>query len=331
MKGALAVVALGVAAAAAGPAQARQWSSPAAVPGSFGTGYPYDVAVAADGTAAVAFVRDGVRVANRLPDGRWGRAVKVSTGSHAVASPDVAVDGAGEVLVAWTQSRVTGGAPVGRNSVRVAIRAANTRWGAPRTVGASEHFIDAELRLATNRRGDAVLAWRGVSARGHDLLQAAFRPARRRFGDPHPLGEAGFDLQVAIAGRGVAYAAWTHLSPPSFLKSSVRLAARGRRTWSRPATVAAGDAGGPQLALAPQRHVLIAWREAEQGIGATRTGLAAVTERSADGRLAPPRVLADNETGCGRAPWRAAGGVGGRRRPGRRAGSGCALLGRRLG
>ena len=86
MKGALAVVALGVAAAAAGPAQARQWSSPAAVPGSFGTGYPYDVAVAADGTAAVAFVRDGVRVANRLPDGRWGRAVKVSTGSHAVAN-----------------------------------------------------------------------------------------------------------------------------------------------------------------------------------------------------------------------------------------------------
>jgi hypothetical protein len=266
------------------------------VPGSFGTGYPYDVAVAPDGTAAVAFVRDGIRVAVRLPDGRWSTAKKVSAGSNAVASPDVAVDGAGEVLVAWTQSRVTGSAPIGRNSVRVAIRAANTRWGAPQTVGATEHFIDAEVRLATNRRGDAVLGWRGVSARGHDLLKAASRPARRRFGNPRSLGEAGFDLQVAIAGRGTAYSAWTHLSPPSFLRSSVRLAVRGRRSWSRPATVAAGDAGGPQLALAPQRHVLIAWREAEQGIGATRTGLAAVTERSADGRFAPPRLLADNRT-----------------------------------
>jgi hypothetical protein len=180
--------------------------------------------------------------------------------------------------------------------VRVAIRAANGRWGAPHTVGATEHFIDATPRLKTNRRGDAVLGWRGVSAGGHDLLQAAFRAARRSFGRARSLGEAGFDLQVTIAARGVAYAAWTHLSPPSYLKSSVRLATRGRRTWSRPATVAAGNAGGPQLALAPHRHVLIAWREAEQGVGATRTGLAAVTERSPDGLIAPPRLLADNRT-----------------------------------
>jgi hypothetical protein len=296
MKRALPLLALGLAAAAAAPAPARQWSVAAPVPGSFGAGYPYDVAVASDGAAAVAFVRDGIRVAIRLPDGTWSRATKVSTGSNAVAGPDVAVDGAGEILVAWTQSRVTGSAPIGRNSVRVVIRAANGRWEAPHTVGATEHFIDAGLRLRANRRGDAVLGWRGVSSRGHDLLQAAFRPARHGFGGAHSLGEAGFDLQLAVAGRGVAYAAWTHLSPPSYLRSSVRLATRGRRRWSRPATIAADDAGGPQLALAPHRQVLIAWRAAEQGIGATRTGLAAVTERSPDGMVAPPRLLASNRT-----------------------------------
>jgi hypothetical protein len=292
----LLALALLLPAAVGGPAHARQWTPPAPVPGSFGVGYPYDVAVAPDGTAAVAFARDGIRVAIRLPSGTWSRATKVSTGSNAVTGPDVAVDGAGEVLVAWTQSRVTGSAPVGRNSVRLAIRAPNGSWGAPRTVGATEHFIDAELHLRANRRGDAVLGWRGVSSRGHDLLQAAFRPAHRRFGRAYSLGEAGFDLQVALAARGVAYAAWTHLSPPSYQRSSVRLAVRGRRAWSRPATVSAGDAGGPRIALAPRRHVVIVWREAEQGLGATRTGLAAVTERSGDGRLAPPRVLADNRT-----------------------------------
>jgi hypothetical protein len=291
-----AILALALTAAVAVPAHAaRRWTPPAPVPGSSGTGYPYDVAVAPDGTAAVAFVRDGIRVAIRLPDGRWSRATKVSTGSKAVTGPDVAIDRAGEVLVAWTESRVTGSAPIGRNSVRVAIRAANGRWRAPKTVGSTEHFIDAELRLKTNGRSDAVLGWRGVSARGHDLLQTVFRPARGAFGRPHSVGEAGFDLQLALTRRGVAYAVWTHLSPPSYVKSSVRFAVH-RRTWSRPATVAAGDVGGPQLAPAPARHVLIAWREAEQGLGATRTGLAAVTERSADGSFAPPRVLADNRT-----------------------------------
>jgi hypothetical protein len=141
-----------------------------------------------------------------------------------------------------------------------------------------------------------VVAWRGVSTRGHDLLQAAFRPARRGFGRARSLGEAGFDLQVTIAGRGVAYAAWTHLSPPSYVKSSVRLAVRGRRRWSLPATVAAEDAGGPQIALAPGRRMLIGWREAEQGLGATRTGFATVTERSAAGVFAPAHVLADDRT-----------------------------------
>jgi hypothetical protein len=296
MRRSAAILALALTAAVGGPAHAaRRWTSPAPVPGSSGTGYPYDVAVASDGTAAVAFVRDGIRVAIRSPDGRWSRANKVSTGSKLVAGPDVAIDRAGEVLVAWTQSRITGGAPVGRNSVRVAVRAANGRWAAPATVGSTEHFVDAELRLKTNRRSDAVLGWRGVSARGHDLLQAAFRPSRGSFGRAQSLGEAGFDLQLALTRRGVAYAVWTHLSPPSYVKSSVRFAVHGR-TWSRPATLAAGDAGGPQLAPAPHRHVLIAWREAEQGLGATRTGLAAVTERSADGSFALPRVLADNRT-----------------------------------
>jgi hypothetical protein len=301
MRRTLAFFALGVAAAAGPPAHAAPWSSPAPVPGSSGVGYPYDVALEPDGTAAVAFVRDGIRVAIRSPRGTWSRSRKVSTGRTAVTTPDIAVDAVGEVLVAWTQSDVTGRAPpVGRNVVRVAIRSANGRWGAPQTVGATEHFIEGEPRLATDARGDAVLGWLGASGTGaaaHDLLRAAFRPAGRAFGEAHSLGEAGLDLRLALDGRGVAYAAWTHLSAPSYLESSIRLATRRRRSsWSPATTVTAGKAGGPQLALAPDRHLLIAWRDAQQGLGATRTGLVTVTERTADGLLAPPRLLADTRT-----------------------------------
>jgi hypothetical protein len=302
MKRRVASVALGIAAAAGPPADAAvRWSPPAPVPGASGVGYPYDVAVEPDGSAAVAFVRDGIRVAIRSPGGRWSRSRKVSRGRTAVTAPDIAVDKAGEVLVAWTQSAATGRAPpVGRNAVRVAIRTTSGRWRAPRTVGATEHFIEGELRLATDARGDAVLGWRGVNRTAsapHDLLQVAFRPARHGFGEARSLGEAGLDLQLALDDRGVAYAAWTHLLPPSYLKSSIRLAIRmPKRTWSPATTVAADEAGGPQLALTPDRHLLVAWRDAQQGIGATRTGLVTVTERTAGGLLAPPRLLADTRT-----------------------------------
>jgi hypothetical protein len=290
----VAIIVLGLAAIVATPAGARQWSSPTPVPGSDGVGYPYDVAVAPDGAAAVAFVRNGIRVAVRLPNGRWSRPAKVSTGDTGVSGPDIAVDAAGELLVAWTQSRVVG-PPVGRNEVRVAIRAPNGRWSRPHTVGATEHFIDSELQLRANPRGDAVLGWRGVSSGGHDLLQAAYRPAQARFGGAHSLGEAGFDLRVAIGTGGIAYAVWTHLSPPMFVQSSVRLGVRGPKSWHAPVTVAGPDAGGPQIALS-KRHALIVWRQDEQGIGATRTGLTATTDRGPDGTFTPIQVLADNPT-----------------------------------
>lgn len=301
MKRTLALLALAVGLVGSPPAHAAApWSSPARVPGSSGAGYPYDVAVEPDGTGAVAFIGDGIRVAIRSPRGTWGRTRKISDGRNPVMAPDVAVDAAGEVLVAWTQSSVPRNAPpVGRNAIRVAIRSPGGHWSAPRTVGTTELFIDGQPRLATNARGDAVLGWRGVGGTGatNVLLRAASRPARGTFGRARSLGEAGVDLQLLLDDRGVAYAAWTYLSPPSYLESSVRLATRTPAgSWSPAVTVDAVKAGGPQLALTADRRLVIAWRAAQQGLGATRTGLATVTERTTDGRLQPPQLLGQTPT-----------------------------------
>ena len=288
----IAALALSLAGLACAPALAvRPWSTPDPIPGSSGVGYPYDVALLPDGRAAVAFVRDGVRVAIRLPGGRWSQAHRVSTGDTAVTAPDIATTGSGELLVAWTQSTVVGEVPVGRNSIRVAIRSPAGVWSPPRTVGGTEHFVDGEMRLATNRRGDAVLGWRGLRDT-HDVLRAAFRPAGGWFGKASSLGEAGSDLRLRINSRGGAYAAWTRLRPPSFVRSSVRLAVRSRYGhWSKAQTIAGADSGGAQIALAPGRRLVIAWRGSQEGIGALRTGLVTVLDRSPEGRFSQRETL----------------------------------------
>lgn len=283
-------------AGAAGP-----WTAPAPVPGSNGVGFPYDVATKRDGATAVAFIQGGIRVALRAPGGAWTRAEKVSVGATGIAAPDVAFAGTGEVIVAWTQNTVHGAAPPqGPNYVRVAIRSAEGRWGAPRTVGRTSHFIDGQPRVATNARGDAVLVWRGLrgaGAQARDVLQAAYRTAGGAFGGARSLREPGIDLQVALDDGGTAYAVWSHTRAPYFVSSSIRFARRTRSgSWTRPSTVAAVGASGPQIALAGDGNLLVAFRGSQQGVGATRTGFAMVAERTPAGGGEPPLLLSHTRT-----------------------------------
>ena len=281
------------------PAAAATWTSPAPVPGSNGVGFPYDAAAWRDGTTAVAFIRDGIRVALRAPGGRWTPAERVSRNDTGVAAPDVAVDAAGEVIVAWTQNTVHGAAPSqGPVYIRVAIRSAGGQWSAPHTVGRTRHLVDGQPRLAANASGDAVLAWRGVRPTGaRDLLQATYRRAAGVFGAAQSLREPGTDLQVALDDRGTAFAVWSHPRPPSRVASSIRLATRAPTgAWTRPQTIYADSAGAPQLAVPGDGPLLLAWRGAQVGVGATRTGFAMLAERTPDGITTEPLLLSHTRT-----------------------------------
>jgi hypothetical protein len=177
----------------------------------------------------------------------------------------------------------------------VALRTRAGRWQAPRTVGRSRHFVDARARLAVDARGDAVLAWRGMRG-ARDELQAAYRPAGGDFGAARSLGEAGIDHDVAIDDRGTAAVSWAAPRPPAYVRSAIRLATRARRgAWSPSATVFADRAGSPQLGAPGDGSLLLAWRGDQQGIGATRTGLAIAAELR-PGAAPQPRVLADTPT-----------------------------------
>jgi hypothetical protein len=217
-----------------------------------------------------------------------------------VASPDVEIDRRGEILVAWTQNTVLGPAPPrGPNYVRVASRRTDGDWSAPRTVGRTRHFVDGNPRLAVDEDGDAVVGWHGVRRRGssvRDELQVAYRPAGGAFGSARSLEVGAIDHAVAIGARGVAYATWAVTVPPAHVRSAIRLAHRtASGAWTRPVTVFADRAGGPQLGLPGDGSLLLAWRGGQQGIGATRTGVAMAAEGVA-GAIGPAKVLSPART-----------------------------------
>jgi len=166
-------------------------------------------------------------------------------------------------------------------------------------VGITRHFIDGQPRLATNARGDAVLAWRGLAGSGAaaHLVQVAFRPAGGRFGARTSFRQTGTDLASAVDANGGAFVAWTSHAPPSFVQSSIRLAARPpHRGWTAPSTISTASAGGPQMAPQTDGRLLLAWRDAQQGLGATRTGLVTTASRAADGTIGPAHRLSDVRT-----------------------------------
>jgi hypothetical protein len=191
--------------AAAAPAVAAPgWSRGRDVPGSAGAGFPFDVDAGPGGTAAVVFVRRGVRVARRDARGRWHAPERVSPPGASVTAPDVELTGRGEIVVAWTQALVRRALPPsGPNQIRVAVRRRGGGWRG-RAVGRTRHFIDAGLQLTVNARGDAVVIWRGGS---RDGLLAAARRAGGGFGRGASLGEPGSDQRVAVDPQGRAFAA----------------------------------------------------------------------------------------------------------------------------
>ena len=126
------VVALSVAAMLPASAGAATWGTPTTVASS--ADVQFQLAMGADGTAAVTWARDGaVRAAVKRPGRPWGSPVRVSDGRFMVARPAVAVSGRGEVIVAWAQSGTGNGRPApitGPLTIRARARGTSGQLGA---------------------------------------------------------------------------------------------------------------------------------------------------------------------------------------------------------
>jgi hypothetical protein len=119
-------------------------------------------------------------------------------------------------------------------------------------------------RLAINGRGDAVVVW---TSRSPARLHASLLPARGRRGTRVLSRRAGSFHTVALDERGGVTVAWT--------VDDQLYAAYGSTSgrWATPQLIARRDAFGPQLAVSPDRRVLLVWTNVS-ALGPGSTGIA---------------------------------------------------------
>jgi len=186
--------------------------------------------------------------------GRFGKVRYIGPGDI----PQLAANARGDALAVWR----LGIPPHAR--VLAAFRPAGARFGKPQ--GISKADSGEETDAALDRRGNALAIWRRRDRVGHDnWVEAAFRPAGRRFGRPRRLSRrsaGATGAQVAFDRRGNALAIWAlrlRHGRGTLLQAAYRPAGghfRKPRTISR-----SEDIGAIRLSFAPNGEALAAWED----------------------------------------------------------------------
>ena len=194
---------------------AGTWSSAVTISSASETSGPPTVAMRPDGTAVAAWsarraTDTVIETAGLLASGAWSSPAVLSTaGTTAQATPQVAVDGAGSVQIAWAQSAAAGG------TVRWSVQPGGSGWAAPTDVATGQSAVTS-IVLSVNARGDSVVGWAtGTSGLPHSG-NVAVRHVAGLFSAPtrlvtsggRPIQSALGTFAVAIDPAGRATAAW---------------------------------------------------------------------------------------------------------------------------
>ena len=298
MRPLLALIPALIAVLVASPAGAASWTATTTIAQA---GDPqFALAMGSDGTAAVVYARGGIQVAVKRPGHPWSAPRRVDQGDFATARPAIAVTGRGEVVVAWAQAASHSGPTRGPLTVRSRARGTSGTWGAVRQLGTTGHFLEAQVQLAANDRGETIAVWRGTArisgSRTTEALQSAFRRPSTAFGATQTVREPEQRRSisggvVAIDNQSRAYAAWSS-TPVGADGPVVRMATRGRGaagSWGTARTVGAKPASNPVITVTPGGTAVMAWRAAQldsEGNGIQRGALDTAT-RLPGGQLTP--------------------------------------------
>ena len=292
---AAAVLILALGAAPAGAA----WTKPRSLRDSTGVAALPRVAMGLNSTVAVAFVRDGVRVAVRRAGGEMAPTTLVSSDRRAVSSPDVAISGRGDILVVWAQARSLRLPLEAPYRVRAITYTPGRGWGRARTLGTTPYFESATPRVVANARGDAAITWRcgheGVLGTSEDAICVTVRRAGHRFGEVRELRqssgtESAQHQQVAVGPRGTVHVAWTRMPGP-VIQYAYRDASGRWRSTRR--TLSNVPASRPRMAAAADGALVVAWHEAPIASMGSEVVYGALggTVRSRAGTFTAPRTI----------------------------------------
>ncbi len=143
-------------------------------------------AVAPDGTAIVTWELKGSVMARiRPPGGDWGAPVTVAAARNLEGGPELAVDGTGNALVAWSDAA---------GLMSASYRPAGAAFGAPELMP-GKGTIKA---LAMDGAGEAIAISAGGSP-SNGVLQSSIRPPAGAFGEPTTVAPIANSYGVALA------------------------------------------------------------------------------------------------------------------------------------
>ena len=255
------------------------------------------VAVSRYDAVAIAAMREfSGYVSVRYPEGRWAAVRKLGDSHTLVTSPDVAFDARGRLLLVWTQAKrvgTRGFAYAGPNEAMAQTWTEAKGWGSVKTLGPANNFQLAQPSLATDPRGDAIVAWRGYRRSGKRHVEAvstSFRPAGHGWQPMQQLPGGGPYRDVTLDAKGNAYAVWTTYAGP---RNYFSMRPRGTGRWGSGRRLPGLPASLPTVAANPDGAAVIAWRAAivdSEGEG-TQYGPVRAIVRSPAGRWSKVNVL----------------------------------------
>ena len=161
------------------------------------------VAVDGAGTVIVVFAEGGVgadevKAVVRPPGGTFGEPVTLSQGLEGPGRPEIAMNAAGEAVIAWVRSE-------GGTTLRAVTRSASGAFGEPVSLGT---VTSEQVSVAIDADGDARIGARGPDQRA----SVATRPAGGGFGALTPVSPEGvttINPHVYMGAAGHTALTWT--------------------------------------------------------------------------------------------------------------------------
>jgi hypothetical protein len=207
---------------------------------------------------------DQVRLARLARDGAgtaWSDVAGVTGAGQDVYRPAVAVDGEGNVWVAWSQN-VQGNWDLYARRYRDGSLSGTLRV-------TTDPGPDLHAALATDAQGDVWLAWQGFRREDADIFLTSVRRGGDRWASPLKVSASprnDWDPQLACGADGTVSVAWDTYDKGDY-DVMLRQVRGGKLSPAIPVAASRAFEARPSLVCDAQSRVWVAWEEAPEGWG----------------------------------------------------------------
>jgi hypothetical protein len=220
------------------------------------------------------------------PAGETFAVTALSAPASEAGTPVVAMDGAGDAVIAWEDNTGTA-----HTIARAVTRPAGGTFGSTQSLTNGSEYAFA-LTVAIGSGGQAAIAWQsGTTAPPYRIEASTSAGPTDLLTLPQTISPAGGDDEypaIGVAGNGETVAAWEQYGPTT---GEGAASATAGGSFATPTTLGEeAGAGDPQVAANGAGDALITW--GADPLGGSESVQAVI--RTADGSFSPEQVLSES-------------------------------------